>query len=430
MRRPWLIGLIGAVALLGLAAVGWSRVVPEASRVPTAAIQRGSVAVRVHASGDLRATKSLQMFVPPMGGQLTIVSLANSGTAVKEGDLIAEFDASEPEFALEQASFELQLADQEIVKAEAEAAVLAADDEVSLITARFNVRRAEMDAKANELVGSLVARQNLMLLAEAGDRLAALEKEIQSHRETSSASTAMIRERRMKARVAVAVAQRNIESLRLRAPFDGIVSVRQNFNAFGGIVFSGSAMPDFRPGDTAGGGTLLAELVDTSRVEVTAKLSEQDRANVVPGQLVEILVDAAPDLRLQGTVRSVSSVASRQMFDAAADRKFDIAFDVKEGAAAVRPGVSAAITISGEVFDNAVYAPRAAIFDVTGQPTVYLKVANGFEPRAVTVKARTETQVVIDGIDAPSEVALINPSKAPGGHQPASSAGPPPPGPR
>ena len=113
MRRPWLIGLIGAVALLGIAAVGWSRVVPEATRVPVAAIQRGSVAVRVHASGDLRATKSLQMFVPPMGGQLTIVSLANSGTAVKEGDVIAEFDASEPEFALEQASFELQLADQD-----------------------------------------------------------------------------------------------------------------------------------------------------------------------------------------------------------------------------------------------------------------------------------------------------------------------------
>ena len=121
-------------------------------------MQTGTVEIRVNAAGDLRATRSTQFFVPPMGGQLTILSLANSGTAVKAGDVIAEFDASEQEFALEQANFELELANQEIAKAEAEAAVIAADDEVALLTARFNVRRAELDARANELVGSLVAQ--------------------------------------------------------------------------------------------------------------------------------------------------------------------------------------------------------------------------------------------------------------------------------
>lgn len=430
MTRPWVIGGVGALGLLGVAAVSWSRVVPEASRIPTAALQQGSVTVRVHATGDLRATRSVQMFVPPMGGQLTIVTLANSGTAVKAGDVIAEFDASEREFALEQAAFELQLADQEIVKAEAEAAVLEAEDEVLLLTARYNVRRAELDARANELVGSLVAQQNLMLLEEARARLAAVEKDVQSHRDTSSASTAMIRERRTKAQVAVAVARRNIDSLQVRAPFDGIVSIRQNFNAYGGIVFGGAAMPDFRPGDTAGGGTLLAELIDTSRVEVTAKLAEQDRANVAPGQAVEIRVDASPDRTLTGTVRSVSSVASRQMFEAASDRKFDIAFDVTGNADQVRPGVSAALAISGQVFDQALYVPRAAIFDVTGQPTVYVRGANGFEPKPIKVKARTETHAIIEGLSLPADVALVNPSRAAAPARPASPAGPQPQGAR
>lgn len=429
MRRPWLIGGVGALVVLGVAAVGWSRAVPDAARIPTAALQSGTITVRVHATGDLRATKSMQMFVPPMGGQLTIVSLTNSGAAVKAGDVIAEFDASEPEFALEQATFELQLADQEIVKAEAEAAVLAAEDEVLLLTARFNVRRAELDAKANELVGSLIAQQNLMLLEEARARLAAVEQEVQSHRATAKASTAMIRGRRTKAEVAVAVARRNIDSLRMRAPFDGIVAIRQNFNAYGGIVFGGTTMPDFRAGDTAGGGTLLAEMIDTSRVEVTAKLAEQDRANVAPGQAVEIRVDASPDLTLKGTVRSVSSVASRQMFEAASDRKFDIAFDVTGDADKVRPGVSAALAISGQVFDQALYVPRAAIFDVTGQPTVYVRGANGFEPRPVTIKARTETQAIIEGLALPADVALVNPSRA-ASAKPAPAAGPAPQAPR
>jgi hypothetical protein len=233
----------------------------------------------------------------------------------------------------------------------------------------------------------------------------------------------MIRERRTKAEVAVAVARRNIDSLRMRAPFDGIVSIRQNFNAYGGIVFGGTTMPDYRAGDTAGGGTLLAELIDTARVEVTAKLSEQDRANVAPGQAVEIRVDAAPDLTLNGTVRSVSSVASRQMFEAAADRKFDIAFDVTGRADQVRPGVSAALAISGQVFDEAVYVPRAAIFDVTGQPTVYVRGANGFEPRPVKIRARTETQAIIEGLALPADVALVNPSRA-ASARPAAATGP------
>lgn len=412
MTRAWIVGGGVVMLVLGVAAAGWSRVAPAGALVPTAPIEEGTFAIRVNASGDLRATRSTQFFVPPLGGQLTIVTLANSGTAVTAGDVIAEFDASEQEYALEQATFDLQLADQEIAKAEAEAAVAAADDEVALLAARFTVRRAELDARANELVGALVAQQNLLLLDEARIKLAALEQEVQSRREASRASTTIIREKRMKALQAVATARRNIDSLRVVAPFDGFVSVRANFNALGGIVFMGAAMPDFKAGDAANPGTLFAELIDTSRVEVTAKLAEADRANVAPGQAVEIRVDAAPELQLTGKVRAVSSVASRQMFDAGGERRFDIAFEVDGGAGQVRPGVSAALSIAGQVFEQARHVPRAAIFDVTGQPTVYVRTAAGFEPRPVKVIARTESRAVIEGLDAPAEVALVNPTRA------------------
>jgi hypothetical protein len=426
MKKPWIVTAVVAVVLLGVAAAGWSRVAPAASLIPTAVLQKGTVAIRVNAAGDLRATRSTQFFVPPMGAQLTILSLANSGTAVKAGDMIAEFDASEQEFALEQANFELALANQEIAKAEADAAVIAADDEVALMTARFNVRRAELDARANELVGSLVAQQNVILLEEARARLAALEKEVLSHRDTSQASTAMIREKRVKALATVATAKRNIDSLRVVAPFDGFVSVRANFNALGGIVFSGSSMPDFKSGDAANPGTLFAELIDTTRVEVTAKLAEADRANVTPGQAVEIRIDASPDIRLTGKVRAVSSVASRQMFEGG-ERKFDIAFEVDGSHEQVRPGVSTALSISGQTFENVVHVPRAAIFDVTGQPTVYVRTPQGFEPRPVKVVARTESTAIIEGVDVPAEVALVNPIRS-ATTKPAGPAAPPQPG--
>ena len=424
MKTRLVIGILLTAVLLGAAAAAWSMLAPADRVVPTAPVQRGRVETRVHAIGDLRAARSMQMTVPPMGGQLTIIALAESGTAVVAGGVVVEFDAADQEFALEQANYDLRLAEQEIVKADAEAAVAAADDDVALLEARFAVRRAELDASANELVGAIVAKSNLLLLDEARSRLASLEQGVKTRRQTSVASTNVLRERRNKAQVALMVAQRNIENLSIRAPYDGFVSVRQNMMALGGVVFMGAVMPDFRAGDTAFPGTMIAELIDTSRVEVTAKLPENDRANVAPGQKVDILVDATPDIRLEGTVRTISSVASRQMFEGGGTRRFDIAFDIQGGAARVRPGVSAALSIAGPVFENALHVPRAAIFDVAGQPTVYVRTAAGFEPKAVKVRVRTDTVAVIEGLEPPAEVALINPSAGSRGAKPSTTAGP------
>jgi hypothetical protein len=417
----------GAVAVLvtlgvaGAASAGWSLLRPLERQIPTAHLQRGRVETRVYAIGDLRASRAVQVAVPAMGSQLTIIALAESGTPVKAGDAVVEFDTTDQEFALEQANFDLNLAEQEIIKADAEAAVKAAEDQVARLEAAFAVRRAELDATANELLGAIAARSNLLLLDEARSRLASIDQEARSSRQTRAASTDVLREKRNKAHVAVTVAQRNIDALRVRAPFDGLVSVRQNMMALGGVVFMGAVMPEFRPGDIASPGTMIAELIDTSRVEVTAKLPEHDRANVSQGQAVDILVDATPGVRLQGTVRSISSVASRQIFDAGT-RRFDVAFDIQEGAARVRPGVSAALTIAGPVFEDALHVPRTAIFEVAGQPTVYVRTTSGFEPKGVKVRVRTDTVAVIEGLDQPAEVALIDPASAPDAQKRAAPA--------
>ena len=147
-------------------------------------------------------------------------------------------------------------------------------------------------------------------------------------------------------------------------------------------------------------------------IEVTAKLSERDRANVAPGQAVEVAVDALPGAKLRGTVRAVSGAASRSMFDAGT-RQFDISFDVS-GQAGVRPGVSAAISISGPTFDNVLYVPRTAVFDAAGKPTVYVRTADGFDAHEVRVRAWTDSVALVENIDQSAEIALVNPNAASG----------------
>jgi HlyD family secretion protein len=417
---------IVAVAAAGLFAViagaaAWANAGgPAAGDIPTARVQRGRVQVTVHATGELRATRSQLLSVPPVGGTLTIVQLAPSGSAVKAGDIVVEFDPSEQEFALEQANFDLQLAEQEIIKAEAEAAAQAADDEVSLLRAQFEVRRGELDAATNELVGAILAEQHRLLLQEARQRLAQLEVDVKSRRQGAVASAAVLRERRMKAQVAVDVARRNIENLQVRAPFDGFVTLRMNMMAFGGIVFSGAVMPEYRVGDTANSGQPVADLIDTSRVEVAAKLPEYDRANVASGQKVLVSVDALPQARLEGAVRSVSGVASRSMFEGGT-RRFDIVFEVTGDTSRIRPGVSAALAIEGPAFDDALHIPRSSVFEIGGQPSVFVRTAEGFDAKEVRVRAFTDTVAVVEGLAPDAEVALVNPNTA-GGRRSSSGS--------
>jgi multidrug efflux pump subunit AcrA (membrane-fusion protein) len=429
MKR-WSALAIVILAVLGVTAGVWATIVPTGeAAIPVAPVQRGKVDVKVRAVGDIRASRSVQVFAPPAGGTLTIVALAATGARLETGDVVVEFDSADQVFALEQARSDLALAEQEIVKAEAQAAVQTAEDEVALLKARFTVRRAELDASGNELIGALVAKQNLLLLEEARQKLAQLERDVTGRRASSRASTNVLRERANKSRVAVAVAERNIQNLSVVAPFDGFVTVRQNMMAMGGIIFSGSVMPDFRVGDSAFAGNVIADLVDTSRVEVTAKLSERDRANVEVGQPTTVAIDGVPAAVLDGKVRAVSSVASRRAFESGGTRQFDIAFDILKSPSQVWPGTSGAITISGATFDDALHVPRSAVFDVAGTPTVYVRTTTGFDPKSVKVRAWTDTVAVVDDLDPASLVALIDPTKAsrgpaaPGARTPAAGAG-------
>jgi multidrug resistance efflux pump len=411
-RGVWLSAVIAAVGATGV--IAWNRLVPSATAsIPTARVQRGPVQLKVFTTGELRAARSAQVLAPPIGGTLQVVNIAPSGGWVTAGDVVVEFDPSDQEFQLEQARFDLLQAEQDIAKADAENAVQEAEDELLLVHQRFEVRRAELDAGGNELLSAIDAKKNLMLLDEARQQLAQVEKDARAHGDTSRASTAVLVEKKNKTLLSVQVAQRNIDNLRIKAPFDGFVVLRENTNAFGGPLFFGMPIPDYRPGDTAFSGQTLADVVDTSHVEVSAKVPEGDRANVAAGQPTDVTMDALPGVTLRGSVRAISNVAGRNPFGNDPIRQFDVLFDVTGLGPRVRPGITAQLAIAGATLSDAIYVPRQAIFEAGGRSVVYVRSAAGFDAKEVHVRARTDSFAVIENVDPGVEVALVDP-RAPG----------------
>jgi multidrug resistance efflux pump len=421
----WIAGALalGGAAFVALTAASWSA--GAASDVPTARVVRGALRLDVHATGEMRAGRSASLSGPPVGGMLRLVRLADTGAAVRAGDIVMEFDPADQQHALEQSRSELLEAEQEIVKMRADAAVQAAQDQVERLTARFDVRRAELDALADaDLLGAIEAKKRQLAIEEARRRLAQLQEDVRSRADTSRAALAVVEEKRTKARLATERARQIIESLAVRAPIDGLVAIKENRDAAGGFFFSGMTLPEYRAGDTVGSGRVVMDIFDTSRLEIRAKVNEQDRANVNAGQTAVVQADALPGRPLSAKVASLSGLASRGFFfDSAGPlRQFDAMLQLDPTSRPPRPGTSVRIRVAGPEVRDALYVPRQALFQKNGKPVVYVRAGERFEPREVKVTHRTESRVAIEGVADGTEVALVNP-EAPA-TTPAAARGP------
>jgi hypothetical protein len=70
------------------------------------------------------------------------------------------------------------------------------------------------------------------------------------------------------------------------------------------------------------------------------------------------------------------------------------------------------VIVQGTAITNVLYVPRQALFFRQGKPTVFIRAGRGFEPHPVTIKHMTESQVVVEGLDEGTEVALVDPEAA------------------
>jgi multidrug efflux pump subunit AcrA (membrane-fusion protein) len=402
-------GLGIALVVAAIASAPMHGVQTDASVIPTARVAQGEVPVVVHATGDLRPLKVQALVAPAVGGPMQILSIAATGTAVKAGEVIVEFDQSEQEDRLDTARSELAQAEQEISKMRADAIVQAAQDEVTLLTARFDVRRGELDVQGSELHSAIDRQKFVLTLEEAKGRLAQLQEDMKSRVVSDRASLAVLEEKRNKARLQMDNAQRNIDNMKLRAPFDGLVAVKPN--DMNNAAWAGVVVPEFRAGDTVFSGRPVAEVLQQAGIELIAKVSEYDRAHLNAGQNAEVSIHAVQGRTLPATIKAVAGASRREVW-AWNDptRTFDVSFDVTgANPADLRPGLTTQVRVTGSPIRDALYLPRQALFEHDGKPVVFVRQGRSFEPREVKVSHRTESHIVVTNLPVGTEVALRNP---------------------
>ena len=421
MTRRRLIGgaivmaVIGVATFVGLrmtrARAAAAAASSEDPLVPTTRVTRGPLELSVHATGELRASKSAMLIAPSVGGTLRILKMLDTGMSVKANDVIAELDPTEQQYALEQAKSELAEAEQQIVKKKADLDVQAADDAVTQLTAKFDVRRAELDNLADkELISANAYAKNQLGLDEAKQRLDQVQADAKTRIETNKAALALVEEKRAKAQLAAERAQQNIDNLVLKAPIDGLVVIRDNRDAAGGFMFSGMTLPAYRAGDNTFAGRPLADVFDLSGMELRIRVGEQDRSNVVAGQEAVVYSDALSGVPLTAKVSAIAGMTSSDFFDVSGPtRLFDVTLKLDNVDPRLRPGTSVQVQLKGKKVDSVLQVPLQAVRLKNGKPSVFVKNGASFEAKEIKVLYRTETRVGLDGLPEGAIVALVDP---------------------
>lgn len=379
--------------------------------VPTTHVSRGDISADIHTAGEFVATRSQLVTAPAVGGNLRLVEIAPTGTRVEAGATVMRFDTAEQEFQLEISESEVAEADLEIQKLDADRLVQAAQDDVNLLKARFDVRRAELDVTTNELLAEVDARKNELTLEESRRKLAQIDEDVRSRARTSEAARAVAAEKRQKAVLSRDRSRMAIEQMTVKAPFAGLVAVRQNQDAGGGIYYTGMSLPDYREGDVVFPGRPVLMVLDPAAIQVKARVPESLATTVTAKQKAHIQLDGSTRPAVAATVATVAGMADRGgMFRASTQREFDVTFTLPALDVGVEAGRTARIRIEGTPLKGVLSLPRQAVFERDGAPTVFLQRDGRFVPTKVKITARTQSRAVIDGLDDGAVVALRDPT--------------------
>ena len=398
------VGLAAVALALGVSAFRWT---PRTSTaVPTTRVKKGDLSLDIHMMGELKPAKSVTLTGPPVGGTLQIVSIKASGTRVAAKEVIVEFDPSEQEFNLEQAASEVEEVEQLIAKERADTVAQGATEQVNLTQARFELRRAELEAGKNELLAAIDARRNVLAVEEARRRFEQLDSDTRSRAVSNRAKLLVLEERLAKARLRKQQAEKALEDMKLTTPVAGVVAILENRNSF---APPGMTVPEYRAGDITWAGNQIVTVAQPESMEVLTKVDEADRASIEPGLAAEVQCEGLPPgTRLEGKVKRVASMPARG-WQTIGSKKFDTVIELAKADPRLRTGHSAKVKLRAKELKGALHLPRQAIFEKEGKPLVYVRNGAGFEAKDVKVLLRNESLVAIEGISEGTEVALADP---------------------
>jgi multidrug efflux pump subunit AcrA (membrane-fusion protein) len=290
--------------------------------------------------GTTEAVQSRAIVAPLLAGQqvesLTIVRMAASGSKVKKGDLLVEFDrqAQMRDFIDKQADY-AKLVDQ-VAEERAKESAARAKDETELKTAEDNLRKTELEIQKAEIMSRIDAEKNQENLDEAKATYDQLRETFDLKRKAAQAAIRILEIQRDRTQQTMLHAQANADLMQIHSPLDGVVVLN--------TIWKQGTMGEVQEGDQVRAGVPFMQVVNPASMQVRVRANQQDFPSLQVGQTAKVRMDAYPELVFGGKLEQLAPIGEGGDFSNKL-RSFVVVVSIEGNDPKLMPDLSAAVDV-------------------------------------------------------------------------------------
>lgn len=335
---------------------------------------------------------------------MVLQELAKSGTLIKKGQMVAEFDRQFMLTRLDDYRASVVQSEAGMKKMYAELEVTKKAREQNIATSKGQLEKAKLDMRTLPVLSAIDAERVKLSVEEADARYKQLQSEIRYYDVSDKAQVRTAQLDFEQSKGELKRAEMNADRLVIKSPIDGMVVVQSSFR--------GSEMQQIQNGDQLYPGQFFMSIVDPSSMVVNASVNQVDMERLRLGAKARVRFDAYPDLELPARVYSLGGVPKSGGARASFVKEIPIRLKLEKMDPRVIPDLSVSVDVVVETENDAVVVPLGSVFQDGAQgskPFVYVQTGSGgWQRRDVELGLRSFTHVAIRSGVKPGELVALD----------------------
>ncbi len=290
--------------------------------------------------GTTEAIQSRGILAPALSGQqtgsLTITKLIATGSRVKRGDVLVEFDRqAQIKDSLDKQAEYNKIVDQ-VKEEEAKENAARAKDETELHQAESDFKKAELEMQKIEIASRIDAERAQQKLEETKATLEQLRETFDLKRRAAQAAIRIVEIQRDRTRQTMLHAQENAALMQMRAPIDGVVVLN--------TIWKEGKMGEVQEGDHVQAGVPFMQVVNPSNMQVRALVNQEDLPALQVGLRATVRLDAYPEMVFTSDLKQIAPIGRSGDFSPKV-RTFAVVFSIQGNDPKLMPDLSAAVDV-------------------------------------------------------------------------------------